>query len=221
VAHGRAPEDADRQDQLFSLIFSGRGAQGVWTEADWGEYRANKKALWSGEVPWPAGDLAPGYNRFALHLKRLGDRYGNSRESATRFTRATGLIWGGIAYEGSAFVALFRAGAGDHLPQLEEGPAGWRPEHVDDTNPAHHWVAAFVAGFAYGALAGAVTNTVRDLTQLVAGMGGTMADIRLGNVAARHGAYLRRASRARSALEPPYRELLAIMDRDLLAETQP
>ena len=112
-------------------------------------------------------------------------------------------------------MALFRAGVGDHLLQLAEGPAGWRPEHVDDDNPAHHWVAAFVAGYAYGSLFGALTNTVRDLAQLVTGQGGTMADIRLGNVAARHGSMLRRAARGASESRDIYAELLARMAHDL------
>jgi len=219
VVHGRASNDADRQDRLFSLMFPGRGAEGAWTDADWGEYHANRQAVWSRTAAWPAGDIAPGYDRFASHLRRLADHYGYGPAAARKFSRAAGLVWGGIAYEGPAFRALVRAGAGDHLTQLEEGPDGWRPEYVDDNNPAHHWVAAFVAGFAYGALVGAVTNSVRDLAQLLTGLGGTKADIRLGNLAASHGAFLRQVNQNGSGVEKPYADLLALMERDMRAET--
>ncbi|MFN2224383.1 MAG: hypothetical protein ACK2UH_17635 [Candidatus Promineifilaceae bacterium] len=215
AAHGRLPDDGDRQDYLFSLIFPGRGPAGSWSDEDWGAYWASKRALWAGEAPWPAGDMPLGYDRFVYHLWRLAGHYGTDRASAAKFSRAAGLMWGGIAFEGTVFMALFRAGAGEHLPQLQEGPAGWRPEHVDDDNPAHHWVAAFVAGFAYGALLGAAANSIRDLAQMVTGLGGTLADIRLGNAAARHGALLRRASGASSGPGEPYVALLATMESEL------
>jgi hypothetical protein len=201
-------------------MFPGRGPAGAWLEDDWQEYRANKRAFWAGEAPWPVGDIPLGYDRFAQHLRCLAGHYGSDRASAEKFTRAAGLMWGGIAYQGTAFRALFRAGVGEHLPQLQEGPAGWRPQHVDDDNPAHHWVAAFVAGFAYGAFLGAAANSIRDLAQMVTGLGGTMADIRLGNVAARHGGFLRRASKKVPGQGDPYVALLATMDGDLRSGAQ-
>jgi hypothetical protein len=155
-----------------------------------------------------------GYGRFALHLRGLAEHYSRDEDSVAKFSRAAGLIWGGIAYQGTTFRALFRAAVGEHLPQLQEGPDGWRPEYVDDENPAHHWVAAFVAGFGYGALFGAAANSLRDLAQMVTGLGGTLADIRLGNVAARHGSLLRQATREPDAGEP-YALLLTAMDQDL------
>jgi hypothetical protein len=197
-------------------MFPGRGIQGAWTRDDWQVYRANKRALWSGKEAWAMGDMPFGYGRFACHLRILASHYSGDRVSATKFCRAAGLIWGGIADQGSAFRALYWAGVGEHLPQLQEGPAGWRSEHVDDDNPAHHWVAAFVAGFVYGALLGAAANSVRDLAQMATGLGGTIADIRLGNVAARHGALLKRLSGKRSGPIEPYVALLAAMERDLL-----
>jgi len=217
AAHGRPPGDVDRQDRLFSLVFAGQGPAGAWTDEDWAVYQAGRQQLWSGERLWPASDFELGYDRFALHLGRLAGHYGDDVISTTRFNRAAGLMWGGIDYQGMALKALFRAGVGQHLPQLQEGAAGWRPEYVDDDNPAHHWVAAFVAGFAYGALPGAAANSLRDLAQLVTGMGGTLADIRLGNVAARHGGLLRRAGRKQQGSDGPYIALLEAMGRDLRA----
>jgi hypothetical protein len=215
ATNGRLPSDVDRQDRLFSLMFPGEGADGQWGDEEWDTYRGNRAALWSGELAWPAGDMPHGYDRFDFHIRRLAGQYGPGRQAATGFTRAAGLIWGGIAYEGSAFVALFEAGVGRHLAQLQEGSSGWRPEHVDDNNPAHHWVAAFVAGFAYGAFFGALTNSVRDVAQFVTRQGGTLADIRLGNVAAGHGALLRRASRRVSGQDDAYYRVLDQMNQDL------
>ena len=214
-AHGRPPTDADRQDQLFSLIFLGSGQGGAWTDDDWACYIDRRSDLWDGSVDWPPEPLRAGYDRFHLHVERLSGCYGNGRDAATQFTRAAGLIWGGIAYEGSPFMALFRAGVGRHLPQLHEGPAGWRAEFIDDDNPAHHWVAAFVAGYYYGAFLGTLANSVRDLAQLVTGQGGTLADIRLGNVAAGQGAKVRRDSRGKSEGSSPYERLLEDLRHEL------
>jgi hypothetical protein len=129
--------------------------------------------------------------------------------------RASGLIWGGIAYEELAFTALLQASVGRHLPQLNEGADDWRVELVDDHNPAHHWVAAFVTGFCYGALFGAAANAVRDVAQIVTGLGGTPADIRLGTVAAKQGGFLRRAGRPGTGMADPYPALLEQMDQSL------
>jgi hypothetical protein len=215
VANGRPPGDADRQDRLFSVMFPGRGPAGAWTDEDWTTYWTVRRSLWSGEAPWPASDEGPGYLRFANHLRCLVTHYGNDEASATRFSRAAGLVWGGIIYQDAPWRALFKAGIGQHSAQLHEGQAGWRAEYVDDDNPAHHWVAAFVAGFSYGELLGALANSARDLAQMVTRLGGTMADIRLGNVAARHGGLLRQASEKQAGLGDPYEALLAAMEQEL------
>lgn len=225
VTYGREPTDADRQDRLFSLLFLGSGPGGVWTDGDRAFYLNQKDALWKGVMSWPAEDLAADYDRFETHLQRLAGHYGNDLEDVTRFIRAVGLVWSGIAYEGPAFAALARASIGDHHLQLHEGPAGWKSKYVDDANPAHHWAGAFLAGFMYGAIAGAVSNSVRDIAQYVTGQGGTWGDILLGNVAASQGNRLWHATRGLSAHDglpdefEPYAALIGEMGQELRAET--
>jgi len=212
---GRAPVDSDRQDQLFSVLYVGSGPEGAWTQEDWALYRSDREALWLGDREWPVDSRPQGYERFHLHLRRLAGHYGSSPESVTRFTRAAGLVWGGIAHEGSPLGALFRASIGDHLQQLKEGAPGWHPDYVDDDNPSHHWVAAFLAGYYYGAIIGGLSNSIRDLAQLVTGQGGTWADIRLGNVAAAQGAYLRRQALTNAGDANIYHRVLMRMRAEL------
>ena len=188
--NGSPPTDVDRQDYLFSLLFFGSGLDGSWTDSDWRAYDGHRQAFWSGELMWPGENTTPGYDRFAIHLERLSTCYGYDKEARSNFSRAVGLIWGGIAYQGSVFRALAEASIGDHLMQLHEGASGWNARFVDDDNPAHHWVAGFVAGFHYGVVFGVTVNSLRDIAQYVTAQGGTWADIELGNIAASHGSSL-------------------------------
>ncbi len=210
--HGQSPTDADRQDRLFSLIFSGSGPGNMWSDSDWAIYRTNRGAFWGGQESWPAGDLPQGYDRFQRHLERLAGHYPTNEDGLARFSRAAGLIWGGIFYQGSAFIALAKASIGRHHLQLHEGASGWQAQLVDDLNPAHHWVAAFLTGFCYGTFIGATINTIRDGAQYVTGQGGARGDIYLGNIAAFHGHLLAR----NLAGEPdPYARLFIRMRQDL------
>jgi len=214
------PTDVDRQDRLFSLIFLGSGSEGAWIDEDWAFYIEHREGLWVGDIGWPAEKLAPDYDRFQTHLRRLAGYHGHDRDAGTRFTRAVGLVWSGIAYEGPAFQALARAAIGDHEVQLHEGPAGWKSKYVDDTNPAHHWAAAFFAGFMYGTIVGAASNSIRDVAQYVTGQGGTWSDILLGNVAAIHGNRLWHATRdlvgrGRPEEPEPYARLIGDMRQEL------
>ena len=197
------------------MMFLGSGPEGAWTDEDWALYLGHKEGLWAGDISWRAERLAPNYDRFETHLERLASYYGNDRDAATRFTRAVGLIWSGIAYEGPAFQALARAAIGDHELQLHEGPVGWKPKYVDDANPAHHWAGAFFAGFMYGTVIGAASNSIRDIAQYVTGQGGTWSDILLGNVAASQGSNLWRAARSRSKKPGLYAELIGEMRQEL------
>lgn len=206
------PTEIDRQDKLYSLITHGRGPEGGWTDEDWAFYKVNREALWGGRTVWPGEDLPEGYDRFQLHLQRLAGYYGFELDRRVNFTRAAGLIWGGIEYQGSAFKALARASVGHHHSQLHEGFAGWQARYVDDANPAHHWIAAFLAGFFYGKILGATINTVRDVAQYVTGQGGTRGDIYLGNIAAYHGDML---SKLRADSTRPYDALFSSMRQDL------
>ncbi len=215
AAHGRMPTDENRQDRLFSLIFLGSGPGGTWTDADWIEYGANREKVWSGTTAWEADNVAEGYDRFQLHLERLTSYYGNDRDETTRFTRAVGLVWGGIAFEGSAFLALSTAAVGDHLLQLHEGAAGWKSKYVDDANPAHHWAASYLAGYSYGEFIGIVSNTVREFAQYATGQGGTEGDIHLGNVAASQGEWLWKDAGGPSTGSSPYVVLISKMRREL------
>jgi len=209
---GRSPTDADRQDRLFSLIFSGSGPGSTWIDSDWASYGNNRQAFWGGQESWPAGDLPEGYDRFQSHLELLAGYYLTNQGGLAKFSRAAGLIWGGIFYEGSAFIALAKASVGRHHLQLHEGASGWQAQLVDDLNPAHHWVAAFLTGFCYGTFIGATINTIRDGAQYVTGQGGARGDIYLGNIAALHGHLLSHEL----ATEPdPYGELFSRMRKDL------
>ncbi|HSG16381.1 MAG TPA: hypothetical protein VLE70_08675 [Anaerolineae bacterium] len=219
--HARLPTDVDRQDRLFSLIILGGGPEGAWTDEDWAFYLEKRESLWEGDIGWWAEKLAPNYDRFETHLERLASYYGNDRDAATRFTRAVGLVWSGIAYEAPAFQALARTAIGDHELQLHEGPAGWKAKYVDDANPAHHWAGAFFAGFMYGTIVGAASNSIRDIAQYVTGQGGTWSDILLGNVAASQGSKLWRATRGRPVQDgvggesEPYATLIDEMRQEL------
>jgi hypothetical protein len=209
----RRPTDADRQDRLFSLIIYGGGPGNSWTDADWAIYETNRKALWQGRERWPAENNAEGYDCFQTHLERLAGHYSNNHDDVARFSRAAGLVWGGIAYQGSAFKALARASVGHHQLQLHEGVAGWQSRHLDDLNPAHHWVAAFLTGFCYGTVIGAAINTIRDIAQYVTGQGGSRGDIVLGNIAALHGHLL---AHDFSNGPDPYVRLFSRMRQDLV-----
>ena len=109
-------------------------------------------------------------------------------------------------------MALAKASVGDHLLQYHEGAAGWLPKYVDDINPAHHWVAAFLTGYHYGTAIGATINSVRDIAQYFTLQGGTRGDIYLGNIAARHGHWL---SCDFDNNAQPYSELITRMRQDL------
>lgn len=217
AANGRPPNDPDRQDRLFALLHWGSGPAGAWTPADWSDYQAQRAELWRGQVPWPAENQPAGLARFLLHLKRLSNAY--QPAEADQFVRAAGLIWGGIAYGGWAGVQLFLAAAGRVWVQLHDGRAGWCGDYVDDDNPAHHWAGGFVSGYFFGTLGGILLNTGRDGLQIVTGLGGTLADMRLGNRAAIQGGWFRQRVRARGGREEPYQMLLARLAQELGSQT--
>jgi hypothetical protein len=208
----RPPTDVDRQDYLFSLLYFGSGPDGSWTDLDWSAYLDRRQAFWSGELMWPGENTTPGYDRFGIHLERLSTYYGYTRKDRSNFSRAVGLVWGGIIYQGSVFKALAEASVGDHLSQLYEGASGWNARFVDDANPAHHWVAGFVAGFHYGVVVGVTVNSIRDIAQFITAKGGTLADIELGNIAAFHGSSLAQDSNDDRQV---YNRLFQRMRRDL------
>ena len=211
----RQPTDADRQDRLFSLIIHGSGPKNSWTDADWAIYETNRRTLWQGKEQWPAEDFIEGYDRFQTHLERLAGHYDHTQNGLTKFSRAAGLIWGGIAYQGSVFMALARASVGRHHLQLHEGPGGWLPRYLDDLNPAHHWVAAFLTGFHYGTFIGASINTIRDIAQYVTRQGGARGDIYLGNIAADHGHLL---ANSLGDEADPFARLFSRMRQDMVIE---
>ena len=214
-ANGKTPTDANRQDLLFSLLFLGSGRNRSWTGDDWSQYLGTKNALWLGKEAWQTEKSEPNFDRFMEHLQRLAGQYGNEFDQASKFSRAVGLIWGGIAYDTPAAMALVRAAVGDHLYQLHEGTEGWIAKYVDDTNPAHHWAAAFLSGFCFGSTIGIIISTTRDIAQYLTGLGGTREDISLGIIAARHGGLFRRSSKHVSKSKDPYSELFRQMRQDL------
>lgn len=73
-------------------------------------------------------------------------------------------------------------------PPLYEGSEGFSSLVVDpgDTNQAHHYVGLFYTGYFFGPYGGRIVNWARDgsLSER------NEADIRLGDIASRHGALL-------------------------------
>jgi RHS repeat-associated protein len=148
-AHGRHPTDEDRADRFFSLLFLGRGPDGTWTDSDWAYYSQNRKALWTSEKgQWP-GVMAPGLDRFRVHLKRLAAYYSSGEE--VLFTKAVGFIWGGMPL-GPVVLSGVLGGLNPCVlyPCLYEGAEGWHSDLVDDKNPSHHYAGLFWLGFFAG-----------------------------------------------------------------------
>lgn len=186
AAHGRMPNDNDRRDRLFSLLFLGSGPNGNWTDDDWAYYSAHRQELWNGEADWP-GATAAGLDRFISHLDTLASYYNPGEESL--FTKAIGFIWGGIPLGdplASSVQMLTPGTAWADYPPLFEGTENWIPGLVDDENPSHHYAGLLYFGYFFGAYHGETINRLRDgsLSDY------SQADIDLGSIAARHGGML-------------------------------
>ncbi len=66
--------------------------------------------------------------------------------------------------------------------------SGFRPEFQDASNQVRHFTGALVAGGRFGSLGGQALNTGREILSPAGAR--SMADVRLGNAAARLGAGL-------------------------------
>jgi RHS repeat-associated protein len=163
-AHGRMPNDNDRRDRLFSLLFPGHGSGGAWTDADWEEYSLHKDEYWRGRREWD-GEMAPGIDRFVAHLNKLAAHYNPGEEDA--FVQATGYIWGGFPLIDPLMSSLVMNEHTDFIhrhvfPPLFEGTENWKSELVEGRNPAHHYIGLFYTGFFLGPEIGYATNHIRD-----------------------------------------------------------
>jgi RHS repeat-associated protein len=162
AAHGRAPNDDDRRDRLFSLLFSGSGPNGSWTDDDWAYYSAYRQELWNGQRDWLGAALA-GLDRFTAHLDTLASYYKPGEED--QFVKAIGFIWGGIPLGdplSSSAQMLTPGTAWANYPPLYEGVTNWSPGLVDDENPSHHYAGLVYFGYFFGAYHGETINWLRD-----------------------------------------------------------
>ena len=199
-ANRRQPTDRDRRDRLFSLLFPGSGPGGSWIDSDWRTYSEDRRLYWTG-LDWP-GAMKSGLNRFATHVEHLASFYGPDETDA--FVKAFGFLFGGIPLSHSVtrfwitlrisnplFSAIDMAFPVEDWNAewpLEEGDKGWDQifMEVGDPNPAHHYAGLFYMGYWFGRIPGELTNWARDAV-----IGWNPPDIRLGDLAARHGSELR------------------------------
>ena len=192
--NGRDPTDVDRNDRLFSLLFCGHGSHCAWTDADWSEYHQHRSALWSADHKWWGGDPRLGIDAFAQHVSTLASYYKpNERQ---QFVVAVGAIWAGVPFGWCISCNAYQMhtnlqGVWAERPPLTEGDLNWDAsmiEHFPDKpdNPAHHYAMYFYMAF-FG------ESTARAVLWWADG-GGRNAynppDVRLGQVAIRHGSNL-------------------------------
>ncbi|GIV70763.1 RHS repeat-associated core domain-containing protein [Caldilinea sp.] len=185
--HRRAPNDQDRRDRFFSILFPGSGPNGSWTDEDWAWYHAHREGLWKGSAPWP-GAPAAGLDRFVAHLERLASYYAPGEERL--YAQAIGFIWGGVPL-GHAIPAAWQmatnpGAAWAQYEPLFEGTANWEPALVDDVNPSHHYAGLFYMGYFFGPTIGYISNWLRDGSL----SNRNVPDLNLGYVAVSHGAML-------------------------------
>jgi hypothetical protein len=173
---------------MFSVIYLGSGPNGAWTDDDWLLYSQHREELWSGTgFQWPNA-MAPGIDRFIVHLERLATYYNPGEENL--YAQAIGFIWGGVPL-GHAIPATWQmatnpgAAWAENTP-LFEGTEGWNPSLVDDENPSHHYAGLFYLGYFYGPYLGCFGNWLRDgpLSDR------NVPDLNLGYIGAHHGAML-------------------------------
>jgi len=188
AAHGSMPTDQDRRDRFFSILYSGSGPDGAWTDSDWILYNQHRAELWSGTgFQWPNAS-APGLDRFITHLERLATYYQAGEENL--YAQAIGFIWGGVPL-GHAIPATWQMATNPGTAwtantPLFEGTAGWDPALVDDENPSHHYAGLFYLGYFYGPYLGCSGNWLRDgpLSDR------NVPDLNLGYIGVQHGAML-------------------------------
>ena len=85
AAHGQDPNDNDRHDRLFSLLFCGRGDSCAWTDEDWGFYNQQRAKLWHGENKWFVDDERRDLASFVSRVNKLAS-YFTDDENASSFT---------------------------------------------------------------------------------------------------------------------------------------
>jgi RHS repeat-associated protein len=190
AAHGgQDPTDRDRQDRLFSLIYSGSGLGGSWTESDWQEYVTERDEYYTGAQRWKTAVTPGGIYRFAYHVGRLAAQYDDIEQ--TLFVRGFALLFAGVPYDLPFAEAAWYVRHGPDNPEtnpeglfeLWEGPYGWNAELADDQNPSHHYAGFVFLGYYVGVPASNGVNLLRDYDNT--------PDMRLGNIGAAHGVALR------------------------------
>ena len=183
-AHKRDPNDQDRRDRLFSVIFRGSGVNGAWTDQDWADYTAQRDDYWAGRASW-RGERRTGVDSFAAHVDTLSTYYKSGEEG--EFVGGIGLVWGGIPYT-NRFNGAWSVRGGPVMGPLFEGNTNWRPGLVDegDANQSHHWAGLFYMGYFFEAWAGQAVNVAREVNQLPV----NTPDITLGSIAVNQGRML-------------------------------
>jgi hypothetical protein len=170
-----------RQDELFSLMFSGSGENGDWTAGDWEYYNAHRSDLWNNPELWDRGlDSETGWDLYALHANRLASHYGPGERD--QFMRDFGLVFAGIPYQGSFESAAWSVKFGPNLPYLGYSNNGLNSKYIDSKenylNQTHHHAGIFVLGYFTTPTFAQGVNFARDFDN--------KGDIYLGNEAATH-----------------------------------
>lgn len=173
--------ERERQDELFSLIFSGSGSNGEWIDDDWKYYYANRSDLWADPELWDRGsDSEIGWGLYALHAGRLASHYGPGER--VQFMRDFGLVFAGIPSQGSFESAAWSVKFGPKdLPYLNYSNVGLNGRFIDkdsELNQSHHHAGIFVLGYFTDPTFAIAVNFARDLDN--------PGDIYLGNEAAIH-----------------------------------
>jgi RHS repeat-associated protein len=178
-AHGRDPTDDDRYLRLMSLLFSGSGSGGTWTDKDWAKYGPIFEDAKSsgGQVKLPGHD-PKGLSSLSSHLKTLSKYYTNDEQD--QYIRAAAFLWSGVSYSGPFDVAvgdivvrnIWNITLGDWLgranltpyPHLYEGNSGWNPSFIDagDDNQSHHLILFLATGYFQGSGPSKWMNHRRD-----------------------------------------------------------
>lgn len=176
---GETPnKDKEKQDSLFSIVFSGSGPNGLWTASDWEYYYANRDRLWEDPESWINPETVAGWDLFVLHVKRLAAHYAPGQQN--QFVTDFGLMFAGITDE-HFVIASIKASNGPDLPYLSYTNEGLDSDFFDsklgpNENQTHHYAGIFYASYYLGEPIGQFSNVVRDLDN--------PGDVGLGEIAA-------------------------------------
>jgi len=190
--NNRLPTDQDRRDRLYSLIVKGHGNNGKWTDDDWKAYSQDQRGHWEDSSKMEPG-LQAGLDRFATHVDRLVTHYKESEK--VQFVKAFAFIFASYPMGHPIPSTWDMVDPNDNHaqhPLLIEGNQGWDPDLVqgDNSDQAHHYAGLFYMGFWFGYDTGMAANHFRDGLCDCGPFQYSPEDLRLGDLAAWHGAML-------------------------------